>query len=428
MSSKTFVAFAAAACLSGYVWAFGTGVVDYPIRSDGFSYYVYLPSWFIFHDPSLAAVARDCCGGHFPEWTGINRWPGTRRWVNAHPIGVAVLQAPLFLVADALTWWTNLPRDGFSLYYQHAVGLSGLLAAVAGLWVLGGLLRRHYSDRVTAATLATLLFATNLYHYATFDSAWSHGYSFFLIAAFLDLTARWHQAPTRRLSIWLGVVAGLIVLTRHTNALFLLFFPLYGVRGIPTLRAAARRLASGWRHLAVAGAAGAAILAPQLLIYYAATGRPIVSSYSVVGSFHFASPQLWGVLFSVQKGLFFWSPILLLAFAGLALTRGEARSFLLPGLLVFAANVYLIASWFDWQFGASYGHRGFIDTFPFLAVGLAALLERAAARRSSRAVVTAVCVAAAALSMFQMLQYWYRILPMSDLTWAEYRRLFLAWH
>lgn len=428
LTSKAVVGLGAAACLAGYLFAFGTGVVDDPIRSDGFSYYVYLPAWFIFHDPSLAKVAQDCCGGHFPEWTNINRWPRTRRWVNAHPIGVAVMQAPLFVVAHALTKWTNLSPSGFSLYYQHAVGLSGLLAVVAGLWILRTLLLRHYSDGITAAALATLLFGTNLYHYATLDSAWSHAYAFLLVAAFLYLTEVWHERPTLRISIWLGVVASLIVLVRHPNALYLAFLPLYGVRSVATLRAAAARLAREWRLLAIAAAVATVLVLPQLLIYYAATGRPFVSSYSVVGSFHFDSPQIWGVLFSVQKGVFFWSPILLLALAGLAMTRGAARNFVLPSVLVFAANVYLIASWFDWQFGGSYGHRGFVDAFPFLAIGLAAFLARASAQRWSRAAVTVACVAAAGLSMFQMLQYWYGIVPFTDLTWPEYRRLFLKWH
>ena len=44
-----------------------------------------------------------------------------------------------------------------------------------------------------------MLLGTNLYHYATFDSSYSHAYSFFLFAAFLDLTERWYAtAATRR--------------------------------------------------------------------------------------------------------------------------------------------------------------------------------------------------------------------------------------
>ena len=67
---------------------------------------------------------------------------------------------------------------------------------------------------------------------------------------------------------------------------------------------------------------GTAVLAPQLAIYYQATGRVLVSSYGSMG-FTFLSPHIWGVLFSVQKGLFFWSPLLLAAIAGFVGGRSE---------------------------------------------------------------------------------------------------------
>ena len=68
---------AAVICVAGYVYAYTEGRAGTPIRSDAFSYYVYLPAWFLHHDPSLAAVADDCCGGEFPAWTAIIRWPVT---------------------------------------------------------------------------------------------------------------------------------------------------------------------------------------------------------------------------------------------------------------------------------------------------------------------------------------------------------------
>jgi hypothetical protein len=425
--SKLAVLCAAVLSIAGYAFVYGTGRASQPIRSDGFSYYVYLPSWFIFHDPSLSATARDCCGGEFPKFTAIVRWPGTRRWVNAHPVGVAVMQAPMFLGGHALTRWTNLSPDGFTLYYQHASGLSGTLWIVAGLWVLRGLLRRHFSDGITAVTLATLLLGTNLYHYATFDSSYSHPYSFFLFAALLDLTERWWQRPSTRLSVLVGLVAGLIVLVRHTNVLFLLVFPLYGVAGWPSVRA---RLVTASAHvprLATAAAVAALVVAPQLAIYYGATGQILVSSYGDLG-FNWGSPQVAGVLFSVQKGLFFWSPLLVAACAGLLLllrSSNGARAFVIPGLLFLALDTYVIASWWDWQFGGSYGHRGFVDALPLFALGLAAFYTWAAARPIRRAVTTLAVACAVSLSVFQMMQYWNGVLPFSDLTWDQYRGIFL---
>jgi hypothetical protein len=426
----------AAALLSaaGYVFVYATARADPPIRSDGYSYYVYLPSWFLYHDASLGAVARDCCGGEFDPFTAIIRWPGTGRWVNAHPIGVAILQAPFFAVGHALTKWSNLSPDGFTFYYQHAAGLSGTFWTVAGLVVLAGLLRRRFSDDITAITIAVVLFGTNLYHYATYDSSYSHPYSFFLLAAFVSLTDRWFltgdttSSSTRVVTpVLLGIVAGLIVLTRHTNAIFLVLFPLYNVTSVTTMRGNVRRLATHWRDLAIMTVVGLAMLTPQIAIYREATGKFLVSSYGNLG-FTFASPHLWGVLFSVQKGLFFWSPLLMAAAAGLLIGDKAKLPFLWGTVVVFVLDTYLIASWWDWQFGGSYGHRGFVDILPLFAFGLAAFFEWSAATPRRRSIVAVVTIGAVALSLVQMLQYWNGILPMSDTTWDQYRGIFLRLH
>ncbi len=416
-------------CLLGYVFVYASGRAENPIRSDGFSYYVYLPSWFLFHDTTLSAVARDCCGGVYPAYTAIIRWPSTRRWVNAHPIGVAIMQSPLFGVAHALTRWTNLSPDGFTLDHQHAAGLSGLFWILVGLAVLARLLRRHFSDGITAATIATLLLGTNLYHYATFDSSYSHPYSFFLFAAFLDLTERWYASPRARTSLLLGLVAGLIVVTRHTNALVLICFPLHGIDSVGALRARLAFLQQRRGLAAIAVLTAAAVTAPQLAIYYQATGRVLVSSYGDLG-FNFTSPRFLQVLFSVQKGLFFWSPLLLgsvVGFVWLARSRDSARAFVLPAALFLTLDTYVMASWWDWQFGGSFGHRGFVDTLPLLAIGMAAFFGRLATHHALRRAITAIVVLAVALNLFQMLQYWNHVLPFSDTTWKQYREVFLRW-
>ena len=347
--------------------------------------------------------------------------------MNAHPIGVAVMQSPFFAVAHALTKWTNLSADGFTLYYQHAAGLAGLFWTLAGLLVLRRVLLRHFTDRVTAATLLTILLGTNLYHYATFDSSYSHAYSFFLFSLFIDLTERWHDTRDWTRTVSIGVAAGLITLTRHTNLLFLVCLPLFGVTDAASFRSRLRQLRDDWRMLLAMLAVGVAIVMPQLVIYYRATGHAIVSSYGSLG-FDFANPRIYGVLFSVQKGLFFWSPLLLLACAGLAwLWRSghQARAFVAGGMVFLVLNTYLIASWWDWQFGGSFGHRGFTDSLPVFAIGLAGLYTWSARRTTTAAIVACVASVAVALSVFQMLQYWAGVLPFSDTTWDQYRAVFL---
>jgi hypothetical protein len=429
VTSRRLLAALALLCLAGYVYVYAGRLAPQPIRSDGFSYYVYLPSWFLYGDTTLARVAQDCCGGSFPDDTGIYRWPGTRRWVNVHPIGVALMQAPFFPIAHALTRWSNISPDGFTLYYQHAAGLAGLTMIVAGLALLRALLRRHFTDGVTSATLVTLLLGTNLYHYATFDSTYSHPYSFLLVAAFIYMVPLWYEQPCSRTSLLIGIVAGLLVLVRHPNALLLNLFWIYG---LVRLRTPAALIGLYRRHrpaLARIVVVSALVISPQLVMYYQATGHVVVSSYGELG-FNWSSPRIGGVLFSVTKGLFFWSPLLLLAVAGwLRLGRSghPLRAFIAPTVILLTAHLYVIASWWDWQLGGSYGSRGFVDVLPLFAIGLASAFEWAS-RSTFRTASVAVFVAAGMfLSVFQMLQYWHGVIPYNDTTWDQYRAVFLRW-
>jgi hypothetical protein len=421
---RCFVAGASVIAIAGYVGVYGLRLANAPIRSDGYSYYVYLPSFVLHHDPTLAAVADDCCGGTFPAFTAIVRWPTTGNWVNAHPIGVAVQMLPFFVVAHLLTRWSNLPPDGFSLYYQHGAGLAGLVYFLAGLAIVRRTLSRHFSPGVTLGTLAAITWGTNLFHYGVYDSTFSHAFSFFLIAALVSLTEAWWDEPAVLTSLALSVTGALVTLTRHTNIIFLLMVPLYNVTCWRDLRRNARSLVDRGMHVGMMLAVAAVCIAPQLAIYKRATGKWIVSSYGPLG-FTFLSPHLFGVLFSVQKGLFFWSPVLLLTVPGLWAGRGLARRFALAAAVVMALHAYLIASWWDWQFGGSYGHRGFTDSLGLLAIFLAAFFAWTAERPRLVPPVGAVVLLAVMLSVAQMIQYWMGILPFANTTWDQYHGLFL---
>ena len=145
------------------------------------------------------------------------------------------------------------------------------------------------------------------------------------------------------------------------------------------------------------------------------------------------------MLVSVQKGLFFWSPVLLLAVPGVLLVRRRAdrpsagpqewaRQWRAAALAVLAVQTYLLASWHDWQLGGSFGHRGFTDLLGLFAPFLAVTFGRAAAGpRWAKAGLALVAGLATGLSVFQMVQYWRGILPIADTSWEQYGRLFLQW-
>ncbi len=383
------------------------------IWSDGIGYYAYLPATFIERDLTFETMTGLYFVQPHPS-TGIN--------LNKYPIGVAVMLLPFFLTAHAISALVGAPLTGWAPIYQVAAGLGGLSYMVLGAALLGELLARHFSERVVVATLACIVFGTNLYHYGTFDPTMSHAYSFFLITALLLATPWWYERPTVARSALLGLLAGLIVLTRNLNVLFLAIIPLYGLCSRADVTARLRFFWSNMLPLATMASLAALLLLPQLAYWRFATGSWLVYSYQGEG-FNFAQPRLLEVLFSVQKGLFFWSPLLLLAVAGFWGLRRFAPAYLTPVLVVLPLHAYLVASWHDWQFGWSYGHRAFTDAMAFFALGLAAFLATLRGRRARAAGIC--CAMLVALSVFQMFQYWQQIVPPRDTTWEIYRSIFL---
>jgi hypothetical protein len=178
--------------------------------------------------------------------------------------------------------------------------------------------------------------------------------------------------------------------------------------------------------LAIAAIA-AAVVAPQIALYRFVTNHWLANPYAAQGlGFTFLSPHLFGALFSTERGLFFWSPVLLFAVAGMFVARGWARQVLASSALVLALNAWLIASWTEWQYGAGYGHRAFIDSLGVLAVFLAAFFAWTADRPRLVPYVAGAAALATALSIVQMIQYWLRVWPVRDTTWQQYRSLFLT--
>jgi hypothetical protein len=423
---RHFVAAAALAAAAAYVALYGPIYSPPQIHSDGYSYYVYLPSTFIYHDVTLEKLANEWYGGPYPDFTGIRRWPSTNRWLNLHPIGTAILMAPFFVAADWLSAWSNLPRDGFSLYYQHGAGLAGIAYFLLGLAILRRMLRQQFSDGVVLATLICITWGTNLFHYAVFDGTFSHAFAFFLVCVWIGLVEQWWDRPTLACSIAIGGVAALNVLVRHTNAIFVLLLPLYGLVHWRDVRGRILELRDRWRMLTVAALAGIIVLAPQLALYKWITGQWFVNAYVTHGMvFSWGSPHLVAVLFSTQKGLFFWSPVLLLSVAGVFVATGRARALALAAVVLFALQTWLIASWVQWQFGATFGHRGFTDGFALAAPFVASAFAWAARHRRTLPLVAAGATAAVLLSVAQMYQYWIGVLPLADTTWTQYRELFL---
>jgi hypothetical protein len=81
------------------------------------------------------------------------------------------------------------------------------------------------------------------------------------------------------------------------------------------------------------------------------------------------------VCFSADHGLFSWTPILILAVAGLFVLRKYDRELANDSIVIFVAYLYIIGCYQDWHGISSYGSRFFVALTPLFILGLAALFD-----------------------------------------------------
>jgi hypothetical protein len=399
-----------------------------PIRSDGLGYYLYLPAGILYQDVSLKEIAGLFHRGQIPD-ASPSLWRDSGplllengNYLIKYPMGVAVLMAPFFLVACLFSLLLGLPVDGFSPLFQYLAALSGLCYAVAGIVVLWKVLEARFSQRSILWAMLGVVFATDLFHYATYDSVFSHVYSFFLFSALLYVLQRLYAQPAPRRFLVAGLIGGLIMLTRPTNGLWLLFGLLYGVASRDALRTRLDFWKREVRGLLVALVPLVLVVSLQLCYWKAVTGQWVTFSYRGE-RFYFGQPELFNVLFSVRKGLFFWAPFLLTLFPGLYYVRKRAPEYLVPILVFLPLNVYVISSWHSWFYGGSFGHRAFIECFPLFAVGFCAWYDGIDSRAGKAALEAFTCLCVA-LSSWLMLKYWTGVIPYDGTTWEYFTATF----
>ncbi len=153
------------------------------------------------------------------------------------------------------------------------------------------------------------------------------------------------------------------------------------------------------------------------------------------------APHAWSVLFSPEHGLFAWTPLALVAIAGLvvlwlrgsgasadagtapgASTDRDARWIAGLALLMVAVQAYTSGSVESWTVAGSFGQRRFIALTPLLVLGLAALFARARAGWPRRA-LTAVVVLCIWWNLGLMAQFGLNRMDRQRLTLVENARV-----
>lgn len=376
------------ACLIVYGMVYLGGAFPEPIRSDGIGYYAYLPAILIHGDPSFETLANLKFGGEMPRWAGFGRSSRTGRYVDKYGVGTALLLTPFFVGAHILTYafrspadWHrfNFAADGFTFFYQHAVGLGAMAYGLLGIVLLRKALERWFSDEIVLLTLLALFAGTNLFHYFSGETVLSHPFSFFLFGVVLVLAPKLMDKDMSWRDVFLfGAALGLLLDVRVTNALVLVPLAIRYLFAGDSLRDRIATVKNHWPRILVIFSVTFLVFFPQLFMWRYSSGRWLTNAYDEALQEHFewAHPQFLNVLFSLRGGVLFWSPVLIIAVFGFIPLRRYNPPMFWSCAVFIVLFTWLVASWHDWAFGGGFGHRGFVEAYAFLAFPMAAFYQR----------------------------------------------------
>ena len=378
------------------------------IRSDALGYYGYLQAVFIRgdlgHEPFNSAYIKSTRQGT----------------LNKYYAGTSVMMAPWFGIGHAFALNDpESPQDGLSAYEQKAIGVGAWVYLLLGLLALHALFRSlGVREAVISWTLVAVVLATPLLQYTAMQPGWSHVYSFAAIAGFLLANNR---ISNRAHAAWLvaaGALLGLVVLIRPINVMVLLAVPLV-ING--SLGSFLARLFTQ-RSTFLAALACVAVFSIQPLLWYAQTGTFYAYGYRGEG-FHWTRPEVIKVLFGFRRGLFLWTPMMLLPALCVLLLWRTDRLRSVTAMLYWSVSTYIISSWWIWYYGGGYASRVHIDHYPILVLPMVLVVSSWSGLRWS--LVRLFLAATIALNLAQLWQYNNGFLHHESMDRAKYAYAFL---
>lgn len=341
------------------------------IWADKAGYYIYSPALFNyqFRADKLPDSLDVKTGG------GFKIEKETNKIITKYTYGVALMQLPFYVVAEAYSLITIGESEPFSIAHHKAIDFAAVFYLVVGFWFLAKFLRFYVDEVYAYLALFVLFIGSNLYYYSICDTGMSHIYSFSLCSYFLYLIKsnnfQFHHSKTL---LKLGFIIGMIVLIRPVNLVFisaLLFLDCSSQVDIKERFISLVNI----RNIIFIGLTFLTVFIPQLIYWKFTSGSFITYSYNKEG-FNWLSPQLLQIWFAPNNGLFLYNPFyFLMLFSGIYLIIKKNYQYVFMPVLFFVIS-YVYSCWWDWAFGCSFGNRNFVEYTSILILPFAVLIQR----------------------------------------------------
>ena len=393
------------------------------IAFDGKGYYAYLPAVFIYQDLQytfLDSIEEKYSGPNTHFEIRVVTPQGT---IDKYFCGTAFAQLPFFIVAHLLTKLTGGITDGYSFIYQICINLAGIIYALIGLLFLKKILRKYsFSESIISIVIFAIFFGTQLFYYSIFDPSYSHVYSFAIITAFIFFLKKYTDNQNGKDLILLGVLLAIIILIRPVNGLIIFIFPFLAGNRETTFRVI-KNLLKYKTSFVIATALFILIISLQFLFYYLQTGKLFIDSY-VVESFLWNRPEIINILFSYKKGLFIYTPLTLIAMAGLIPLYHKSHFSFWWFIIFFLTITYVFSCWWIWWYGGSFSARPYTEFLSLFAILLAFFLSKAI-KMFNQILIYSLIVFCIILCQVQIYQFRYYIIHWEKMDKEHYWRVFM---
>lgn len=373
------------------------------ISWDVSGYYWYLPAFLIYKDAKKQEFSSRVLGRYRPTGTDfqqVQRLPDAG-YVMKYSSGMALMYLPYFAVAHLSAPLFGYPRDGFSPPYQFMIQMGGLVISILGLWYLMKLLLCYFSDQITAITIFLIACGTNYFNYAAIDNGMSHTWLFTIYVFLVLATRSFYNTFRAKYAVTIGLLVGLLVLVRPSEAIACLIPALWGMDSLMP-KSISVRLKLIWQQrnrLMLMIVAAFAVVSLQLCYWKYATGSWVYYSYGEQG-FSWKHPHILKYSFNYQCGWITYCPMMLVGIAGVVLyaLRGTNRVAILSFLLL---NFYVVSAWDIWW----YGGRAMVQSYVLLAFPVATLTQLVIQRRMYQLLLSPILAAILYFNFWIFLQY-----------------------
>ncbi len=385
--------------------------------SDEVQYFSYLRSLWFDHDVSFENEYQyfyDHQIARTPDFhtTFLELETAAHRRINYGTIGSAILWSPFYAIGDIAARvmraaGRDVSVDGYSRPYLSAVAYGSAFYGFAAIVLAVLAARRLIGARAISSGVAVWL-GTPLLFYMYIAPPFSHACSAFAVALFVTVWLKVRETWSVSGSVALGAAAALMAMVREQDVFFA-FGPAVDF-GLTMIKGKGKREKGQGLQTALAGALAFVLCyLPQLIAYQALNGRPRPSPL-VTRKMYWHSPHALQVIADTEHGFLFWTPLAVLAIAGLILmaaapdratassadrrVRADARRIGACMLLMIAFQVYVSGAVASWTVAGAFGQRRFVGVTIFLVVGLAALREwiRHDRGRVAANIAIAICV------------------------------------